>query len=290
MSHLNIADNCICCGSHQLDSAPAILMPFVAARALGIKPVEITSEWGLRDLKQGTTYMPCHSLQCQSCGVLFLDYRFNDQQMAALYHGYRDADYTQQRDFFEPGYATSTANDYQCRHSYIDDVEMFLTPHLPEQPIVLDWGGGDGLNTPFLGKGQVFIHDISGVTPVDGARLVSNIAPPPDIIICSQVLEHVPSPLELLMEVVPQLATTSLLYLEVPHEQLMRQHSNTQGLALKKHHWHEHINFFTEASLLALTRRAGLRVIDRFNIKYDNGTRQGETLGLLAQRHSMEQQ
>jgi len=169
MKRIQIADCCICCGSPQLARSPAILMPFVAQRALGIDPIEITAGWGLRDLTQGTSYMPCHSLQCQACGALFLDIRFTDAQMASLYHGYRDTAYNAQRDFFEPGYASSVANDYRHRHVYLDTLETWLAPHLPACPMVLDWGGGDGTNTPFLGKGTIHIHDISGVTPVAGA-------------------------------------------------------------------------------------------------------------------------
>lgn len=169
MKRIQIADHCICCDSTRLASAPAILMPFVAKRALGIDPVEITAEWGLRDLKQGTSYLPCHSLQCQTCGALFLDIRFTDAQMASLYHGYRDAAYNAQRDFFEPGYAATVANDYRYRHAYLDTLETWLAPHLPACLTVLDWGGGDGTNTPFLGKGTIHIHDISEVAPVAGA-------------------------------------------------------------------------------------------------------------------------
>src|SRR5690606_7559470 len=86
---MELADACICCGAQDLASSPAVLMPFVASRALGQEPVEITPEWGLRDLRPGTAYTLCHSLQCHACGALFLDYRFTPAQMAALYAGYR---------------------------------------------------------------------------------------------------------------------------------------------------------------------------------------------------------
>lgn len=283
MNLIRIADCCICCGSPQLSRSPAILMPFVTMRALGITPIEITQDWGIRDLKQGTSYMPCQSLQCQACGALFLDIRFTDAQMNALYHDYRDADYTRQRDVFEPGYASTVANDYRHRHTYLDTLEAWLAPYLPPAPVVLDWGGGDGTNTPFLGKGTVHVHDISGITPIAGAIPApaepSNVAY--DMIVCAQVLEHVPAPLELLMEMRQRLSPTTRLYVEVPHEALLREHPDSLALAQSKRHWHEHINFFSKRAMHALFARLGLTVLASHCTDFDNGCRKGEVMGFL---------
>lgn len=286
MKVLNIADACVCCESVALASSPAVLMPFVARRVLGHDPVEITSEWGLRDLRQGTAYSLCHSLQCQRCGALFLDYRFTGEQMASLYRGYRDEAYTQQRDHYEPGYADTVARDYLRRHSYLDHVEAWLAAHVPGNPSVLDWGGGDGRNTPFLGRGSVHVHDISGVEVVDGVAAIDVRRPMPhfDLVVCSQVLEHVPAPLELLLAIVPMLSPGTLLYVEVPYETLIREHPGSLELAPLKRHWHEHVNFFTEAGLRQLFDRAGLQIVDVHYLPVDNGARTGEVIGLLATR------
>lgn len=285
MKVLNIADACICCESKALASSPGVLMPFVAKRVLGLDPVEITAEWGLRDLRQGTSYALCHSLQCQDCGTLFLDQRFTEEQMATLYRGYRDDTYTQQRDHYEPGYASTVARDYLQRHPYLDRVEAWLAMHVPEKPSVLDWGGGDGRNTPFLGRGRVQVHDISGVEVVDGAETIDLRQPGTrdfDLVVCSQVLEHVPAPMELLLEIRPMLSQRTLLYLEVPHEQLIREQPGRLDLAEQKRHWHEHVNFFTEPGLRRLIERAGLDLVDVHYLPVDNGARKGGVIGLLA--------
>ena len=282
MKTLEFADACICCGRTNLASSPAVLMPFVAARALGQEPVEITADWGLRDLRPGVAYTLCHSLQCRACGVLFLDIRFTSAQMAALYQGYRDAQYTQQRDRFEPGYAATMARDYTRRHAYIADVERWLQPHLPAHPRVLDWGGGDGSNTPFLGRGIVHVHDISGAPLAAGAeRAGAQAKHSYDLVVCMQVLEHVADPLAVLQEIRPALAPDTLLYLEVPHEALVRRHPHGTDLAPYKRHWHEHVNFFTQASLRQLAQGAGLRVLDTLFLSINNGARQAEVMGLL---------
>ncbi|CAM5789225.1 hypothetical protein CCAE64S_02342 [Castellaniella caeni] len=138
---INVARRCICCGSSNVRRSPAVLMPFVAKRVFGHDPVNVTAEWGLRDLRPGMAYTLCNSLQCQMCSVLFLDYRFTDDQMAALYRGYRDSNYNEQRESYEPGYMVSSGVRYQRRDPYIAELERWIAPHVPSCPAVLDWGG-----------------------------------------------------------------------------------------------------------------------------------------------------
>jgi SAM-dependent methyltransferase len=281
-----IAWQCVCCGGGHLEGSPAVLMPFVASRVFGHEPVEITAKWGMRDLRPGMAYSLCKSLHCLDCGLLFLDWRFTDGQMAALYRGYRDEDYTRQRDRFESGYAAGAARDFHVRHAYIADVEAWLAPRLPERPAVLDFGGGDGSNSPFLGRSALLhVHDVSGVAVVEGAAPVrpDDIAVAHyDLVVSCQVLEHVPFPLELLETMLPALGPDTLLYLEVPREGLMRNAG--PGLAQLKRYWHEHINFFSETSLHRLCERAGLEVLAQHVMAIDVGTRRGDIMGLLAKR------
>lgn len=124
-----IAKHCICCASDRLDKSSAVLMPFVAQRVFGHEPVEITADWGLRDLRQGMAYTLCNSLQCQDCGALFLDYRFTDDQMASLYHNYRDEQYNAQRIRFEPGYVNVVPH-YHQRAAYLEEVEALSLIHI----------------------------------------------------------------------------------------------------------------------------------------------------------------
>ena len=104
------ASQCVCCGSLKLDSAPAILMPFVAHRIFGWAPVVIDESWGLKTIPNGTAYTICKSLYCLDCGFLFLDMRFSDKELDALYTGYRDQAYTDLRESYEPGY--TERNDF----------------------------------------------------------------------------------------------------------------------------------------------------------------------------------
>ncbi len=285
VTHEPIASACICCASTNLNRSPAVLMPFVAYRAFGHQPVEITADWGLRDLRQGMAYSLCNSLQCQDCGVLFLDYRFTDQQMSALYQEYRDSAYNLTRDYFEPGYAAVAAH-YQGREDYITEVESWLLPFFENAPTVLDWGGGSGQNTPFLGCSSLLhVYDISTVQVVKGAQKVDEFDAASyryDLVTCSQVLEHVPYPLMLLKKIRSLIGADTLLYIEVPFEELMRKHRGSRELSKSKRHWHEHVNFFTLESLQILISKAGFEVVADCNLSVDLGWRQGEIIGLLA--------
>lgn len=282
-----VASRCICCGGGNLEKSPAVLMPFVALRVFGHEPVEITEEWGLRDLRQGMAYTLCNSLQCQDCGVLFLDYRFTDEQMAALYHNYRDEVYTAQRSHFEPGFV-NTREHFDYRATYLEEVEAWLSRHLPLAPAVLDWGGDTGINSLFRFDNKLLhIYDISGVDLVSGAVAVDieqAYHNHYDLVSCSQVLEHVAFPADLVKQMLPAVKDNTLLYLEVPNEALIRAHPGSKNLAPLKRHWHEHINFFTDGSIRRMLENAGLDLVDTLNLKVDLGWIQGEVSGFLARR------
>ena len=61
----------------------------------------------------------------------------------------------------------------------------------------------------------------------------------------------------------------ALLYIEVPHENLIMNEKN--DLHVKKKHWHEHINFYTLESLKSLIDNSGLMLIDVNNLEVTNG-------------------
>lgn len=280
-----IARHCICCGGRRLNRSSAVLMPFVAHRVFGHEPVQITADWGMRDLREGMAYTLCNSLQCQDCGALFLDYRFTDEQMAALYHNYRDSLYNAQRIRYEPGYA-SVVEYYEQRADYLAEVEAWLAPHLPPAPAVLDWGGDTGINSLFLKQNRLLhIHDISGVELVPGAQRIGSEQlgrERYDLVACSEVLEHVSFPQDLIRQMLPAMSPHTLLYIEVPHEVLVRQNPDSLGLAPLKRHWHEHINFYTETALRRLLERLGLQVVDTLHLPVDLGWTRSEVLGVLA--------
>jgi hypothetical protein len=238
-------------------------MPFVANRVFGWEPVEITEEWHLRDVKCGMAYPLCSTLRCNDCGLVFLDIRFDDSEISALYHGYRDAAYTAQRARFEPGYEARNAR-LVGGSDYIRHVEEFLRQRIGVPRSVLDWGGDTGVNTPFRREVEVHhVYDVSEKQVIEGAERVDAaeaMANEYDLVVVSQVLEHVPFPLDVAAEAVRAMGPDTVLWVEVPYEDVLREAADPGSAYLDKRHWHEHVNFFTEEALTRLLEGVGVRV------------------------------
>lgn len=258
-------------------------MPFVAHRVFGWHPVVIDDSWGLKSIANGHAYSICKSLYCSKCNFLFLDIRFTDKEMSRLYAGYRDSEYVALREYYEP--------DYRLQNqllnegiTYLDQVEKFIQPHLKTKPSILDWGGDTGRNSPFKTSNSVLdIYDISGKIPIAGANLVSKQQIKEkkyDLIVCSQVLEHVPYPSDVLQEIRACMHADSLLYLELPHEDLMKK--GLEAPAHAKRHWHEHINFFSPSALEHLLERHGLRATETRSIEVESAKKRVNILQMVA--------
>ena len=213
--------------------------------------------------------------------------RFDDEEMAALYAGYRDERYCAARERFEPGYAERNAR-FAEGSPYMPEIEAFLASHVPAAPRVLDFGGDTGLNTPFRGSAAVHhVHDISGLETVAGAVSVSLAqagAETYDLIVSSQVLEHVSDPRAMLADIAALARPETKIYLEVPHEDVVRLHGSERPIGPRKRLWHEHVNFFTPESLDAMLAAAGLSRVARQSIPVVAGGREVRVMCVLATR------
>jgi len=285
---MEIARRCIYCDHDAPELSPAIIMPFVAHRALGYKPVKITSDWGLRDVPVGQCQARCNTLHCINCGGVFMDLRFGEAEMAALYNDYRGPDYTALRERYEPDYRLRNEELSQLSHTLA--VENFMSGKLPEQPSILDWGGDDGRNTPFRYKASpCHIVDISGKATLPGTlglTAADALGNDYDLVILSHVLEHHPSPLSLLKVIAPLIHRGAQLYIEVPYEKLMIKLAcgdDTEQIWQTKRHWHEHVNFFSKTALKTLIARTGL-VADQLLERQDSP--ESSVLCALCTHHS----
>jgi hypothetical protein len=199
--------------------------------------------------------------------------RFDADEMSRLYHDYRGVRYEELRASFEPGYADRNQG-LLAGDLHIPAVEAFLRPWAPAHPAILDWGGDTGLNTPLRSIArQHDVLEISGKSPVQGAVSVSEEGlgeAPYDLIVLSNVLEHIPEPAELLQRIAAVMIRSKSqvrLYLEVPFEPLMREAETNPQAWRNKRHWHEHINFFSPASMLRLLDSNGLRALNSAQIQ-----------------------
>ena len=240
-------------------------MPFITHRIYGWEPVQIDESWGLQTIANGNVYSLCNSLFCHQCGLLFLDIRFSISELSLLYHNYRDEVYTELREHYEPGYRERN-KAFVNGISYMQEVEKFLQPYLPSTLSILDWGGDTGVNTPFKDNfsNAIYIYDISGVEifglfpKVSKSTAAQNSY---DLIVCSNVLEHVSFPRRVLEEIKTFMRPTTVLYIEVPLENLVKEYLGEEQLLKHKRHWHEHINFFSQNSLEKIVAEAGLSLL-----------------------------
>ena len=255
-----IATHCVCCGSAKLRATSSILMPFVAERAFGWKPIEIDDSWGLHTIKKGNAYSICNTLHCIDCDLIFLDIRFDEQELKNIYIGYREEEYVELREFYEPGYKKRN-KDLINGFQYTEKIETFLNPLLKLPVSILDWGGDTGKNTPYKNNNKLFdIYDISNINVIEGANAIDKATAfkkTYDLIICSNVLEHVSFPVDVLLDIKTCMREGTILYIEVPFENIMQNDSTTAYLSKK--HWHEHINFYSELALVKLIESVGLK-------------------------------
>lgn len=229
---------CILCGSEKVTYDKAHFAPFLIERMfLG---------------EQKSTKI----IHCPCCKLHFSEYRPNAEEMSRLYSGYRNKIYVEQRKKYEPNYTNKTISDTQ-RKEWLTE---FCMPHLEWEKInhVLDYGGDKGQLIPEKFKyAEKYVYDISGNEVVSGVALLRdynelrNIKW--DFVMCMQLLEHVESPLVTLTELVEIMDEGAFLYVELPNQKDLYQYSNVEI--------NEHINFFSEATMLKIAEILQIKVI-----------------------------
>jgi SAM-dependent methyltransferase len=263
------ASQCVICGSDIRRLKRALVAPFLARRIWGRPPFCV-------DL-----------VQCNACGFLFYNPRLDAAEEGRLYAGYRSEEYQRMRHASEPWYTVSfnaalaSPGAFENRRRTLAAI---LRRHAGEREIgrVLDYGGDRGdLVRWLIGGAAAFVYDISGIPAVDGVTATTDPAAcQADLIINSNVLEHVGFPRRLVEEILKAAPAGGMVFLEAPCEspfqpsRIFRRVAQTGIVSLMRpslarsvarpaglYMMHEHINYFTERSLAALMRSCGCAVI-----------------------------
>ena len=187
----------------------------------------------------------------------------------------------------EPWYTRKFNADLLSDHFYgihRDCLIPVMREHLRDRQIksVLDYGGDRGdLVVGMFPDAEAFVYDISGVEPVDGVKPTADPAScNPDLIISSNVLEHVGFPREHVAAIFECTPEGGLVFLEVPCEnpfglkRILRRGAQIIVVAVTRprlakyivrpaalYTMHEHINYFDEKSLTSLMRSCGGQII-----------------------------
>lgn len=226
-------------------------------------------------------------VQCQACGFMFYNPRLDDGDLRNLYSNYRGEEYQQTRHaselWYTPAFNLDLASpaSYEIRRAKLAPI---LRQHLGGQKInrVLDYGGDRGdLVVGLLDGPETFVYDISGVPAATGVTATADPAAcKADLIINSNVLEHVGFPRLVVNGILQAAPEGGLVFLEVPCElpfgfaRIFRRMAQIGVMALTRpklarfivrpsslYMMHEHINYYTEQSLAALVRTCGGAVI-----------------------------
>lgn len=227
---------------------------------------------------------------CATCDFIFFNPRLDPSEESKLYTGYRDAEYLRTRHAVEPWYTESFNAEFMkldlLRRRKAALVEI-LHKTLPSNGTyrILDFGGSHGeLVKDLLPNSIAYVYDISNVKPLDGVVPCASLAECRhqefDLIVCSNVLEHVGAPRAIIEQICGIAVSKTLVWIEVPHEspfqwnrRLRRLAQEVILLALRPqlglrllrpgmlHLMHEHVNFFNAKSLQALLRNGGCEVL-----------------------------
>jgi hypothetical protein len=226
-------------------------------------------------------------VQCTACGFMFYNPRLDDADLRSLYGNYRSGEYQRMRFASEPWYTAkfnadlASPSHYEIRRAKLAPI---LQQHVGKRKInrILDYGGDRGdLVVGLIDGAERFVYDISGIPAAAGVASSHDPAScKADLIINSNVLEHVGFPRLLVSEILQAAPVGGLVYLEVPCEfpfgfaRIARRLAQIGVMAITRptlapfvarpaslYMMHEHINYFSEHSLTALMRFCGGKVI-----------------------------
>lgn len=250
-------------------------------------------------------------VECDGCGFMFYNPRLDDGELQREYEGYRSDEYLRMRHSYEPWYTAKFNEDLGSQRSY-EIRRALLAPilrnHVGRRKIcrVLDYGGDHGdLITGLFDGAQLFLYDISGATPLPGVTPTREPAScEADLIVNSNVLEHVGFPRVLVGQILEAAPDGGLVFVEVPCEfalgfaRIARRIAQVGIMSLRRpslvprlfrpaafYMMHEHINYFTERCLTTLMEACGSTVVASGAYPYSGAAGTADMAWCLARKN-----
>lgn len=235
---------------------------------------------------------------CTSCSFYSTWLPVPDLLLYELYKDYRSRSYNDDREKFEPGYTENVGRhiggpkEISSRYS---ELHEWLTAAARNHPIdigkvesALDYGGADGGLLPdFNPDCKKWVLDASDAPTKQGVVKITQLPDSEefDFIMLAHVLEHISTPLDLLLSIWHSMKPGGVLYLEVPSEAKKPDSLIYDALHRKlSFGLSEHLNIFTLKSLHSLTASAGFDVLDSQYYVSDWQWQQLPSIRLLARK------
>lgn len=261
---MKIVDQCVICDSNDLTSYDTLCSLFLAERVWQSKP------------------FPVKLLHCNDCRFTFYNVRPENDELEKLYHDYRSPEYQKQRERFEKHYTKELNDSIGNNRMELEERKrnMFSIINgrfeIKNVKNVLDYGGDKGqFIIDEFNAADRYVYDISNCPLLPGINRVFNTSESDekkfDFIMCCHVLEHVPNPHEIIENILKFSHKDTKFYFEVPYNfhpffiktfikifpsngRLFHFYAKirTRSLIDVFFQMHEHINFFSIASLTRL--------------------------------------
>ena len=162
--------------------------------------------------------------KCNSCQFIYFEKRFSDDEMAAMYSGYRDDEYYRVRNSWEPWYRRKVNDAYIDESGHLDERVGFMTNLLISAGIdscntVVDFGGDEGQFFPEIKITNRLVIDVSNKPLRKNVLRVPSLGDVKDridLIVAAHIAEHLNDPLDFFSNLISHLNPGAHLYVEVP--------------------------------------------------------------------------
>lgn len=163
----------------------------------------------------------------------------------------------------------------------LEETAAYLLARAPVNPVVADVGGGTGALSRALARRAQEVHLVEpsrALRPEDfagsGVTLHQSMFPAPnlgerlfDLIVCRQVVEHIPEPLPFLEAIRSRLHPEGVAYIELPSAEYIEL-----SCSIVDFHY-PHVHYYRREAFETLLTRAGLEPLDVVDVKegHDRG-------------------
>ncbi len=253
--------------------------------------------------------------ECLGCGFIFFNPRLEPSEEASLYAGYRTPEYQKMRRSFEPWYTEKLNASLSSPEAWQHRIQLLRKLFHDRLKLsgrtfgnVLDFGGDHGeLIAELAPATRRFVYEISGVNPVAGVESLHSLEECRqhrfDLIVTSNVLEHVGSPRDVIAQIASIATPETLIFNEVPYESVADWRTRLKRivqaglLAVTRpalasrmlgpgmfNLMHEHVNYYSRRSLDRLMEVSGFEVLDSGDYELATGFLGARMLWSLAQK------